>query len=120
MNEKYLKSNKQEKRITRSFQQIKEEAKKTMASGALWIQKSDVITKQFRVEAKTKMKPSDSMTLKKEWFDKIGREAFESGKIGLVVFSFGDNDDIVGIKFNDFLALVEELNTLREKCNEKD
>jgi hypothetical protein len=109
------KSKNQEMRITRSFRQIREDAKRMMASGAMWFAKSDIVTKLFRIEAKTKAKPSASMTLKKEWFDKIRREAFETGKIGILAFSFGDSEDYLAISSKDFLPLIEELIELREK-----
>lgn len=104
----------QENRITRTFKQIQEDVRRTMASGALWFQKSDVVTNMFRIEAKTKIKPSSSITLKKGWFDKIEREAFESGKIGLIAFSFGDNKDYIAINSDDFIALMKELIELRK------
>lgn len=111
-------SRKQEGRITKSFKQIAEEARQAMASGALWFQKSDVITNKFRIECKTKVKPSKQMTIKKEWLDKISEEAFYSGKIGLLAFSFGDNKDYIAIDSKEFLTLMEELEDLRKKVEE--
>ncbi len=80
-------SQKQEQRITKTLKEIKEEAKQTMNSGAIWFNKSDVVSKNFRVEAKTKVKPSKSITIKKEWLDKIENEAFLTGKTPALVFS---------------------------------
>lgn len=111
-------SRKQEGRITKSFKQIAEEARQAMASGALWFQKSDVITNKFRIECKTKVKPSKQMIIKKEWLDKISEEAFYSGKIGLLAFSFGDNKDYIAIDSKEFLTLMEELEDLRKKVEE--
>ena len=111
-------SRKQEERITRTFKQIQEDARRMMASGSMWFAKSDVVTSLFRIEAKTKVKPSSSITLKKEWFDKIGIEAFETGKIGIVAFSFGDSKDYLAIESAEYIALMEELLTLRGKVGQ--
>lgn len=85
-----------------------------MASGALWFAKSDVITKHFQIESKTKAKPSKSFTIKKEWLDKIEHEAFDSKKIPVLAFSFGDNNDYFVLRDRDFYSIVEELLELRE------
>jgi len=106
--EKQRKSKKQEMRITKSFREIKEEAKRMMASGALWFAKSDVVTKRFRVECKTKEQPTKSITVKKEWFEKIQREAFESNKVGILAFSFGDGEDFVAMRIEDFIELISQ------------
>ena len=108
------KSQKQEQRITKSLQEIKEEAKQTMNSGAIWFDKSDVVSKNFRVEAKTKIKPSKSITIKKEWLDKIEKEAFLTGKTPALAFSFGDGKDYFILTDEDFYMIVEKLNEMRE------
>lgn len=102
-------SQKQEKRITKSLNEIKEEAKQTINSGALWFNKSDVVSKNFRVEAKTKTKPSKSMTIKKEWLEKIELEAFLTDKIPVLAFSFGDGKDYFILSDKDFYEIVERL-----------
>jgi hypothetical protein len=115
-------SRKQEGRITKTFKQIAEETRQAIASGALWFQKSDVISESFRIECKTKVKASTQMTIKKEWLEKISEEAFQTGKIGLLAFSFGDNKDYLAIESKEFIVLMEELKELREKVKvyEKD
>jgi hypothetical protein len=110
-------SRKQEGRITRSFKEIQESAHQTPGSGNQWRAKSDVVTELFQIEAKTKMKPSTSITLKKEWFTKIGLEAFEVGKLGIVAFSFGDQKDYLAIESREFIALMEELLEYRKRGN---
>jgi hypothetical protein len=62
------------------------------------------------------------MTIKKEWLEKISEEAFQTGKIGLLAFSFGDNKDYLAIESKEFIVLMEELKELREKVKvyEKD
>lgn len=113
-------SRKQEARITKTFKQIQDDARTTISSGAIWIQKSDVVTKLFRIEAKTKVKKSTSMSIKKEWLDKIQLEAFESSKTGLLAFSFGDGKDYLVIDSQDFISLMEELIDLRKKVGQNE
>lgn len=109
-----IRSRKQEGRITKSLQQIGDEARRQMASGALWMAKSDVVSRLFQIECKTKEKPSKSMSIKKEWMDKIAQEGFDNGKIPALVFSFGDNADYFVLRDQEFLELIEELIQLRD------
>lgn len=102
-------SQKQEQRITKSLKEIKEEAKQTMNSGAIWFNKSDVVSKNFRVEAKTRTKPSKSIIIKKEWLEKIEKEAFLTGKTPALAFSFGDGKDYFILSDKDFYEIVERL-----------
>ncbi|MEK5060883.1 MULTISPECIES: hypothetical protein [unclassified Paenibacillus] len=111
-------SKRQETRITRSLQQIKQDAKRVLASGALWFAKSDIVSELFQIEAKTKEKPSKSMTIKKEWMDKIEQEGFENKKIPALAFSFGENTDYFVIRDREFYTLVEELDLLRRLRDE--
>lgn len=104
-----IQSNKQEKRITKSLNQIKQDAKKVIASGALWFAKSDVVSKLFRIEAKTKAQPTKQITIKKEWMEKIELEAFESNKLPALAFSFGDGTDYFILRDKDFYSIVEKL-----------
>ena len=101
------KSQKQEQRITRSLKEIKEDARTTINSGAIWFDKSDIAGKHFRIEAKTRVKPSKTLTVKKEWLDKIGNEAFETGKLAALAISFGDGKDYFIIDEKTFYKLVE-------------
>jgi hypothetical protein len=110
-----VRSRKQEQRITRSLKEIGLQARTQMASGSLWFAKSDVVSELFQIEAKTKAKASKTMTIKKEWLDKIDEEAFENSKMAATVFSFGDNTDYFILKDRDFLALTEELLELRHR-----
>jgi hypothetical protein len=105
----------QEKRITKSLTEIGDAAKRQIASGALWLAKSDVVSNMFRVEAKTRVNPSKTMTVHKEWHDKILAEALETNKIGVLVYSFGDGKNYYSLEQRDFLALMEELIELRKK-----
>lgn len=105
----------QERRITKSLKEIGIEARQQMASGSVWFAKSDVISELFQIEAKTKAKPSKSISVKKEWHEKIEHEGFEANKIPALVYSFGDSTDYFALRDRDFLALVEELVELRGK-----
>ena len=107
-------SNKQEKRITKSFKQIIADSRQTIASGNKFIDKGDVINSHFIIEAKTKIAPSSSMVVKKEWFEKIELESIESNRIPLIAISFGDTEDYYIINSKDLFAMVEELIALRK------
>jgi len=111
-------SKKQEKRITKSFKELQSNSRLTVGSGNKWFDKSDVVTELFRVEAKTKVKPSKSFSIKKEWLDKVEKEAFETGKTGLLAFSFGDGKDYISMSVDDFLQLINELSNVREMYEE--
>lgn len=89
------------------------EARRQLASGSLWFAKSDVVSEMFQIEAKTKVKPSKSMTIKKQWLEKIALEAFQNNKIPLLTISFGDGIDYYVIEDREFLALIEEIVELR-------
>lgn len=80
-----------------------------MNSGAIWFNKSDVVSKNFRIEAKTRTKPSKSITIKKEWLEKIEKEAFLTGKTPALAFSFGDGKDYFILSDKDFYEIVERL-----------
>lgn len=55
--------------------------------------KGDVVTDLFLLEAKTKMGKSKSISLKKEWFDKLAQETSFSGKrYSALVFNFGPGE----------------------------
>jgi len=80
-----------------------------MNSGAIWFNKSDVVSKNFRIEAKTKIKPSKSIIIKKEWLEKIEKEAFLTGKTPALVFSFGDGKDYFILSDKNFYEIVGRL-----------
>ena len=102
-------SKKQERRIAERLSSNGEKAKTQPLSGASFNKKSDVVSELFQIEAKTKSKPSKSITLKKEYFDKIHNEALETNKIPILVFSFGDNKDYYILEEFDFMQLVKNI-----------
>ena len=64
--------------------------KQTKNSGATLFQKSDVYTDLFNLECKTKTTNSDSISIKREWFEKQIKENIQMGKkYSAIVFNFG-------------------------------
>lgn len=78
-------STRQEKKVAKAVK-----GKKTANSGATAFQKGDVVTKDWLIECKTKVKDSTSFTIKEEWLLKNEEEAFAMGKNNsALVFDFG-------------------------------
>lgn len=104
-------SDKQEKAIAKATG-----GSQTANSGATAFQKGDVLVSgesSWLLEAKTKMTPSESISIKKEWFEKNTYEAAEMGKkYTALVFNFGpgeENHYIIDEWL--FLELMEYLKT---------
>lgn len=78
-------SSRQEKAVAKAV-----DGKQTKNSGATALQKSDVLTDLFSLECKTKTTNSESISIKKEWFDKQVKESIQMGKeYSAVVINFG-------------------------------
>ena len=102
-------SNMQEKAVAKEIG-----GKQTKNSGATLFQKSDVYTDLFNLECKTKTTNSDSISIKREWFEKQIRENIQMGKkYSAIVFNFGPdepyNENHYIIDEYLFLALQEYL-----------
>ena len=102
-------SNRQEKAVAKEIG-----GKQTKNSGATLFQKSDVYTDLFNLECKTKTTNSDSISIKREWFEKQIRENIQMGKkYSAIVFNFGPdapyNENHYIINEQLFLALQEYL-----------
>ena len=102
-------SNMQEKAVAKEIG-----GKQTKNSGATLFQKSDVYTDLFNLECKTKTTNSDSISIKREWFEKQIRENIQMGKkYSAIVFNFGPdapyNENHYIINEQLFLALQEYL-----------
>lgn len=69
----------------------------------------DVLTKEFFIEAKTPTKPQTSFSIKREWIDKMGEQAFEQGKYAsALAFRFDpEGDDYFVINSRLMKLLVE-------------
>jgi hypothetical protein len=90
--------------------------KRNLNSGATMFQKGDVVTDQFLLECKTKIKDSDSIVIKKDWIQKNKEEAAFMGKHHqAVVFNFGPNQsNYYIIEEYLFQTLLEYLNQNEE------
>ena len=97
-------STKQEKQVASKF-----DGSRTLNSGATPYQPGDVYLDEYLVECKTKMTHSDSITIKKEWLEKIKKEALFVGKPKeALFFNFGpDESNYVIIHEDIFKELVE-------------
>lgn len=107
-------SDKQEKAVAKAAS-----GKQTANSGASMFQKSDVLAKDFTLECKTKTSNCDSISIKREWFDKQKRESIQMGKkYSAIVINFGPdapyNENHYIIDEFLFQALQEYLQTIEE------
>lgn len=63
-------------------------------SGATTFAKGDVLTEKFLLEAKTKTTHAESISIKKEWFEKNTKETLLVGKpYSAIVFNFGPGEE---------------------------
>ena len=96
-----------------SSKQEKEVAKElggtpTPNSGATPFIKGDLTLKKFLIECKTKTSDSESISIKKEWLEKLNQEALFMGKpYKALIFSFGPaSKTYVIIDENTFKELI--------------
>jgi hypothetical protein len=100
------KSSQQEKRIAKAMG-----GKKVVGSGSTPFLKGDVIVDKLFIEAKTKMEPSKSISVKKEWLEKAKEQALATRKEDYTVaISFGEPKEYYIIEDR----LMEELYKSRE------
>lgn len=91
--------------------------KQTKNSGATMFQKSDVLLEDFTIECKTKTTNSDSISIKREWFEKQLKESIQMHKkYSAIVINFGpdepynENHYIIDERlFNMLLDYIAEL-----------
>lgn len=82
-------SKKQESKIADKFS-----GKTTPNSGATMFRPGDVELNNMLIECKTKTSHSDSISIKKEWIEKIKKESLFSGKSYYsLIFNFGPDED---------------------------
>lgn len=80
------KSSQQEKRIAKAMG-----GRQVVGSGSTPFLKGDVIVDKLFIEAKTKMEPSKSISVKKEWLEKAKAQALGTRKEDYAVaISFGE------------------------------
>ena len=100
------KSSQQEKRIAKAMG-----GKQVIGSGSTPFLKGDVVVDQLFIEAKTKMVPSQQITVKKAWIDKAMEQSLAMRKRDYAIaLSFGDNKEYYLIED----TLMEELFKSRE------
>jgi hypothetical protein len=100
------KSSQQEKRIAKAMG-----GRQVVGSGSTPFLKGDVIVDKLFIEAKTRMEPSKSISVKKEWLEKAKEQAIATRKEDYTVaVSFGDNKEYYIIED----SLMEELYKSRE------
>lgn len=100
------KSNIQEKRIAKFLG-----GRQVIGSGSTPFLKGDVVTSNLFVEAKTKMEPSKSISVKKQWLENAKEQAYSQRKEDYTVaISFGDGKDYYIIED----SLLEDLYKSRE------
>lgn len=100
------KSSQQEKRIAKAMG-----GKQVIGSGSTPFLKGDVIVDKLFIEAKTKMEPSKSITVKKDWLDKAKAQALSTRKADYAIaISFGEPKEYYIIED----SLMEELYKSRE------
>ena len=81
-------SKKQEKRVAKELG-----GQRQLNSGATPFQKGDVLTEDFLIECKTKTTPCKSISIQKEWLEKLNQESLVAGKKYVALaFDFGDGD----------------------------
>ncbi len=82
-------SKKQENRVAKRLG-----GKVSSNSGATGFYKGDIRTDDFLIECKTATKEVKSVSIKKEWLEKLKEEKFSMGKSQMALaFDFGDGDD---------------------------
>ena len=82
-------SSKQEKRVAKDLN-----GNLSINSGATPFSKGDLSLDEFSIECKTKTKHSDTISIKKEWLEKINEESLFMGKpYWALCFNFGPDED---------------------------
>ena len=105
---KYSKA--QESRVAKNLK-----GKRQANSGATPFFKGDVVTDQFCIECKTAMTEKQSMSIKRDWIDKIKEEAFAIGKpYWAVAFNFGGLGNLENFYIIDE-SLFKQLQTYLEE-----
>jgi hypothetical protein len=104
-------SSKQENKVAKDVG-----GKTTANSGATMFDKGDLKTDQFLIECKTKTSNSDSISIKKEWLDKLKDESlFMKKKYEALIFNFGpDSKNYAIIDLELFNILQEYLKSMED------
>ena len=85
-------------------------------SGATLFSKGDVKLDNMLIECKTKVNPTNSFSIKKEWLEKNEEEAFAMGKdYSALCFNFGDLHNTKNYYVIDENLFKKLLNTIKEE-----
>lgn len=107
-------SNIQEKRVAKAMG-----GRQVIGSGATPFLKGDVVVDKLFIEAKTKMEPSKSISVKKEWLEKAKEQSLAMRKEDYaLVISFGDDKDYYVIEDRLMEDLYRARDALREVLNQ--
>ena len=103
------KSSQQEKRIAKAIG-----GRQVVGSGSTPFLKGDVVAGKLFIEAKTKMEPSKSISVKKEWLEKAKAQALSTRKEDYALaISFGDDKEYYLVEDNLFTDLYKAREALR-------
>lgn len=103
------KSSKQEKRIAKAMG-----GRQVVGSGSTPFLKGDVVVDKLFIEAKTKMNPSQSITVKKSWIEKAKEQSLAMRKSEYAIaVSFGDPKDYYLIEDSFMEELLKAQEALR-------
>lgn len=80
-------------------------AKATINSGTFWMDKGDIKTEDFLIEAKDRGSLKQ-ITIHKNWIEKINDEALMIDKIPLLTFQFKQDEKIYAIMNYDDLMFI--------------
>ncbi|AOQ24570.1 hypothetical protein MTAT_19130 [Moorella thermoacetica] len=104
-----------EDKVAKTYNKIAQNiAKRRPGSGAVWYKPGDVVTPDILMEAKERgtvtAKGEKSISIKKDWLEKIERESWAAGKtFWCLPFHYkGDDRIYVVIDFEDLVTLVED------------
>lgn len=104
------KSSQQEKRIAKALG-----GRQVVGSGSTPFLKGDVIAGKLLIEAKTKMEPSKSIVVKREWLEKAKAQALSTRKEDYTVaISFGEPKEYYIIEDTFFEELFKAREALRK------
>lgn len=102
-NDTRARSSQQEKRIAKAVG-----GRQVVGSGSTPFLKGDVIAGKLFIEAKTKMEPSKSISVKKAWLEKAKEQMFSTRKEEYAVaISFGDPKEYYIIEDTYFEELLK-------------
>lgn len=118
-----------ENRGTRKYNQnvrkAKDVARRTLASGALHFDLGDMVTEEeltaslaeFKERGSKDARGAKTITIKKEWLDKLKEEAKERGKeYYFLPFTFkGSDTDYVAMDYNILLSYIQTIQMLLEQ-----